>query len=227
PHIRGKENADELLQTFVGRLSDWMNIHPQDVVRLWTEALREQWGNSWQVRWHVAASLDQFNAWFTPDIRGLLELLLSGHQNAEREFLGKPISLFVAATNTGDDLLWSWITYDCEDPSRIGLNSRTDLHCHPHELCSPTFLRDRLSSSEALLNAAVMSILKWSEQSGQYYRGTREFFDGLLHHTSWEREYSDTVHHVDGIDLLFLALEEAVASHVKNNSSWWQQHKGA
>jgi hypothetical protein len=156
-----------------------------------------------------------------------LGILLSDHQDAEREFLGKPISLFVEATDTGDDLLWSWITCDCKDPCRIGLNSREDLHCHPHELSSATFLQERLSSSESLLDAALASILQWSEQVGQHYRFEREIFEGLLHHTSWQRDHAATSHHrADGIDLLFIAFEEAIAYHVKKNSVWWQKHRG-
>jgi hypothetical protein len=225
-HVLGKENSDELQMVFVSRLHEWMNIHPEEVIDLWRQALKEHWGNRWQIRWQITVSLAEFKAWSTPGIRELLEILLSDHQNAEREFLGKPISLFVAAANTGDDLLWSWITSDCKNPTRIGLNSSEDLHCHPHELCSPTFLKERLLSSEGLLNAALTSIIEWSEQAGQYYRFAKEVFNGLLHHTSWERDHADrTHHHADGVDLLFVAFEEVVAAHVKKNSAWWQQHK--
>jgi len=225
PHVRGREDSSEILLTFVSRLSDWMNIHSHKVIDLWTQALKENWANSWRTRWSITSSLGDFKIWSTPGIRELLEMLLSDHQNTEREFLGKPISLFVEATNTGDDLLWSWITCDCEDPCRIGLNSREDLHCHPHELCSPTFLRDRLLASEDLLNRALASIIKWSEQRGEYYHFAKEIFEGLIHHTSWEGKHADSARHADGIDLLFIAFEEVVADHVRKNSTWWQQHR--
>lgn len=178
PHVRGRADSAEMLLTFVSRLSDWMNIHPVEVIGLWTEALTENWADKRRLRWTITRSLDEFKAWSTPGTRGLLDMLLSDHQNAEREFLGKPISLFVGDTNTGDDLLWSWITCDCEDPCRIGLHSQEDLHCQPHEFCSPTFLLERLLASESLLNAAFASMIEWSRQRSEHYSFEKTYFTG-------------------------------------------------
>jgi hypothetical protein len=224
-HVQGRANSAEMLLAFISRLGDWINIHPPEVIALWTQALIENWADRWRVRWIIASSLGDFKAWSTSGIRELLEMLLSDHQNTEREFLGKPISLFVEATNAGDDLLWSWITCDCEDPCRIGLSSQEDLHCQPHEFCSPTFLQERLLASEYLLNEVVRSMIRWSEERSERYLLKRGIFDGLIHHTSWETNHVDTRHHANGIDLLFVAVEQVVADHVRRNSEWWQQHK--
>ena len=83
-----------------------------------------------------------------------------------------------------------------------------------------------MANSEYLLNAALVSIEKWSQQLGEYYRSNQPVFNGLLHHTSWERDHTGVrARHAGGIELLFVALEDAIASHAKKNSSWWQQRR--
>ena len=123
-HVRGREGSDELVMTFVSRLGEWMNVYPNEVVELWMKALKERWVTEQHMRWQIIVSLAAFTQWSAPGVRQLLELLLGEHPNAERESLGKPISLFVSATNAGDDLLWSWITCDFKGPKRFGLNTR-------------------------------------------------------------------------------------------------------
>jgi hypothetical protein len=225
-HVQAREDSDELLMTFVSRLSDWTNDYPTEVVDLWMKAIREHWGTERHIRWQIIVSLADFKQWSAPGVRALLELLLGEHPNAERESLGKPISLFVSATNTGDDLLWSWIICDFKGPRRLRLDTTEDLHCQAHELCSASFLQERMANSEYLLNAALDSIAKWSQQLGEDYQSNQTLFNGLLHHTSWERDHTDfRAHHAGGIELLFIALENAIASHAKRNSTWWQQHR--
>lgn len=153
-------------------------------------------------------------------------LLVNSKQEGSHELLGKAISQFVQATNEGNDLLWEWITSDFKTPTSSGVEPGRELHCLPHEFCSDSFLKDRVATSEHLLDIILASILRWSKEVASRYTQYHSFYNAFLHDTSWERNHTRTngAYPPASLRLLFDAVEGAVKGHTARNSSWWQQH---
>lgn len=177
-----------------------------------------------RLRWQVVVSLKDFQRWSTPGVGELLRELLDARPPHNRDLLGHAISRFVQATDSGDELLWEWITCDFEMPKFPGLRHRVELHCLPHEVCSDSFLRDRACESERLLDLILSSVLRWSREIADE-REVHTFYNAFLHDTSWELNHNTgRVTHPDSATVLFNAVEFALSKHAKDNSLWWRKH---
>lgn len=208
---------------FVSKLQTWMNIRPSEVVKHWQQILNTQ---NKEICWQILINLDKFECWDTDGARKLLETLIN-LEDKERLFLGKAISHYVEVNNSGDDLLWQYITADIEidkNKSFISMYDDLKLNCELYPFHNKSFLEERLLESNFLLTTVINSIEKWSSQYGHSYaNGLRGLF---LHKTTWKenQEKTDT-HHVDSLEILFYALEKAIKLHSKKFDQWWQLHE--
>ncbi|OOZ38045.1 hypothetical protein BOW53_16690 [Solemya pervernicosa gill symbiont] len=142
-----REQNSDTLRRFLLNLDRWINEDTESVLSIWHRALTEQWVESYSIAFHITHSLMKIEEWHHPEIRPLLETLISLGQKADHESAGQPLSRLVTETDEHDDLLWSWITRDVPE----ALNSRRDisehLHCSPHDFHKKDFLEERLSGS--------------------------------------------------------------------------------
>ena len=182
PSLDPPEKESEWHNQFVSSLRRWMNSHPEEVIRLWRNAFSGDWIGSQQIC-RIGIDLGKFKHWRTKGIAQLIETLLQKN-NAGRNSLGRVISRYVDATDTGDELLWRYITQNVEDKNIQFPNFKTMLNCKPSEFHDKQFLEDRMSKSPALLSMAVDSMEGWSASrysNTDPVKKRSPFFFGLYH----------------------------------------------
>lgn len=195
-------------------------------IDLWKQAFDWEWVDQRNLRWISSHLLDRFSNWQTPGLRELFERLIADKEE-DHGSLGKPLSKWVSATDSNDDLLWRYIT------RRVGQEDIDDFHfgrkleCDPHTFVRDDFLKGRMQSSEVLLGLAMRDIETWSEKRRRSYEADEEFTEGFLRESSYERLHSARdMHHADGLTILLAAFENACKYHAASHTSWWQRNVG-
>lgn len=214
------DRTNWLLQ-FVSRLKTWMNRFPVQVISLWREALSAQWAELNSLVWEITLALDKFERWETQGIRELLNNL-NNVSNDQHGSLGKPLSQWIQATDSGDDLLWFYISKNvtAEDMSQWNLGNK--LRCEPHEFCTADFLANRLCKSGQLLTLALDDLDRWNEHEPLQLQG-QGLRTGFLHETTWRfRHTAHDIHHSDSLTILADAIEKALKFRANNNDEWWR-----
>lgn len=193
-------------------------------IDVWRQAFDWNWVDQQQLRWISSHLLDRFSSWPAPGLRELFERLISDTED-DHGSLGKPLSKWVLATDSHDDLLWRYITHRIEPADFEDFNFGRKLECDPHTFVREDFLKERLQSSEALLDLALNDVEVWSERRRRPYETDRELAEGFLHETRHGRIHSARdMHHVDGLTILLSALEAACKHHAARNTSWWHRN---
>jgi hypothetical protein len=224
PEVQTSQNREDWLRQFCWQLSIWANQYPADVIALWREAIASQWADRQSLIGVVRSGLDRFEAWNTEGVRELLETLVE-YASTERDFLGNTLSRWVQATNSGDDLLWRYITRNVSVEDVRSRNLCDQLSCEPHEFHQENFLAERLSQSDDLLTLVLNDLERWSGDSAAEYggNGLRSEF---LYHTSWKfRHNQHDIYHVDSLTVLLDGLESALKHHSRQNKAWWQTNE--
>lgn len=224
PHILQRQSNEHLLRQFMTRQRIWMNSHPAEVVALWRHALADCWVDKQYIRYELSFVLNEFKHWSVDGVGELLGALLKIPIETDHDFLGKPLSRFVEATNAGDDMLWAWITRNIGVDDIASWDLGQKLECQPHDFYSQQFLAERMAKSEALLATGLTAISGWSQKIAAQY-GERALVNNFLSQTSWDRRHSDhDTSHVDAMKMLFDAIEKALRIHAAHDSPWWRQH---
>ena len=212
------------LLEFVQHLNVWMNVYPVEVVALWREAIKIQWANKQDVAGTISFTLNDFEAWTTDGIREILEELIE-NVNTKYNFVGKSLSQWVQATNSGDDFLWRYITKNVflsEDARRGILYYKLNLRCLPHNFYQDNFLEMRLFQSDTLLSLVLDDLESWSATRYEESRGHSDF----LRNTSWLiRHSSNYILHCDDLNVLLNAVEKALKHRVCHNNVWWLENE--
>jgi hypothetical protein len=212
------------LLELVQHLNVWMNVYPVEVVALWREAIKIQWANKQDVAGTISFTLNDFEAWTTDGIREILEELIE-NVNTKYNFVGKSLSQWVQATNSGDDLLWRYITKNVflsEDARRGILYYKLNLRCLPHNFYQDNFLEMRLFQSDTLLSLVLDDLESWSATRYEESRGHSDF----LRNTSWLiRHSSNYILHCDDLNVLLNAVEKALKHRVCHNNVWWLENE--
>jgi len=195
-------------------------------IDIWKQAFDWEWIDQQQLRWISSNLLDRFSNWQAPGLHEIFERLVADKED-DHGSLGKPLSKWVSATDSNDDLLWRYITRRVE-PSDIGdFRFGEKLECASHIFSRDDYLKERMQSSEVLLDLAMNDVETWSEQRRLPYEADRELTGGFLDETSYELIHSvQDVHHVDGMTLLLSALEAACRHHAARRTPWWQRNVG-
>lgn len=218
---------EDWLPIFCRELSTWANQHPADVIALWREAIASEWADRHQLIGAINAGLDKFEAWNTEGVRELLETLIN-LENIEQHFLGKSIRCWVQATNSGDDLLWQYITKNVtsNDLRRYDLNQK--LRCTSDEFHRDKFITERLSKSDEFLNLVLSELECWSTRDDAPDTVTR-LRNQFLYYTSWKSTHNQhetyCIDRIDSLAVLLNGLENAFKARSRQNDAWWQANE--
>jgi len=209
---------------FVSQLDRWMNSHPTEVVSSWRRAFAEDWGDKNDLAMRITFHLHKFQHWNTEGVQELIETLLVENK-AERDFLGKVLSLYTAATNRGDDLLWRYIVKDVDSQDIGGFDIGKKLHCAPHVFHDKEFIQDRLIHSDWLLDIAINTLEEWSTKDG-IYSSKHRLRSAFLYNSSWEYRHSQhDMHHADDLTVLLAGIEHAIRHHAQAKDDWWKRRE--
>jgi hypothetical protein len=224
PEVQTSQNREDWLRQFCWQLSVWANQYPTDVIALWREAIASPWADRQSLIGVICSGLDTFEAWNTEGVRELLETLVE-YAGTERDFLGNTLSRWVQATNSGDDLLWRYITRNVSVEDVRSGNLCDQLSCQPHEFHQENFLAERLSQSDDLLTLVLNDLERWSGNSAAEY-GENGLRSEFLYHTSWKfRHNQQDIYHVDSLTVLLDGSESALKHHSRQNKAWWQTNE--
>jgi ATPase family associated with various cellular activities (AAA) len=221
PEVPSTTERETWLLEFVRHLSVWMNVYPVEVVALWREAIKIQWANEQNVANTISFMLNNFEAWNTDGIREILEQLIE-NVNAEDNPVGESLSQWVQATNSGDDLLWRYITKNISTKDVDSCNLDYKLRGLPHNFHKDDFLEVRLCQSDTLLDLVLDELESWS--ATRYGEG--RLYSNFLHNTSWVgRHSSNDFLPCDDLNILLDAVEKALKHRFRLNNAWWLENE--
>jgi hypothetical protein len=211
------------LTRFLERMASAENFSAE-FIDVWRKSFDWDWIDQRQLHWISSHLLDQFSDWEEPGLREVFERLVANTEE-DHSGLGKPLSRWVSATDSHDDLLWQYITRQIESADFEDFNFGRKLECDLHAFGREDFLKERLQASEVLLDLVLNDIEVWSDRRRRPYEADRELTEGFLHETQHGRTHSaGDMHHVDGLTMLLSALENACKYHAQRNTSWWHRN---
>jgi hypothetical protein len=221
PIALGVEDKGRWLNQFAEHIKVWSNDYPAEVVALWRRLLvkAEDKRNIIYTTFHA---LSKYNQWHSTGVRELLEeLLSSGGMN--RDCWGGTLSKFVEATDSGDDIIWNYITEKITPDNMDKYKLNGTLRCDSHDFHSETFLAERFKHSDILLSRAIESIEMWSKAG---YHARENYTSRFLDRSSYGERYTEySSSHVGDIEHLLNAIELAFICRAKANDRWWQTHE--
>jgi hypothetical protein len=198
-----------------------MNVYPVEVMAFWSEAIKIPWANEQNVANTISFRLNDFKAWNTDGIREILEQLIE-NVNAKDNRVGKSLSQWVQATNSGDDLLWRYITKNISlnDVDHCNLG---ELRCMPRNLHKDDFLEVRLCQSDTLFDLVLGELESWIATRYREGRG----YDHFLRKTSWLVGHSSSNYILpcDDLNVLLNVVEKALKHRVRQNNAWWRENE--
>ncbi|MEO0926743.1 MAG: hypothetical protein AAFY63_12825 [Cyanobacteria bacterium J06643_13] len=226
PEVKLAEDKETWLRSFVHHLQEWAKLYPREVISLWRESIDRQWAEKQNLLRLIQSNLMySYKAWDTEGVRELLEILVEEIEGKHNKYMGNVLSKWVSATNSGDDLLWRYITKDFQDTAIEDLqygDLNHKLRCSDHDFCQENFLEERLCQSDYLLTLVITSIRQWKENDKNRYLLTLS-----LHDTSWQLKHSSPgmMHSADDLTQLLHGLEKAFKHRAISNDSWWQENE--
>ncbi|WP_419780288.1 AAA family ATPase [Maridesulfovibrio sp.] len=218
----GKEDRSALEQIVIQRLTVWIEKYPERVIALWT-ALYDNSPEKAKQAYNISIYLGDLKEWTTVGVGALLERLLSV-EGYERDFIGRPLSLWVDATNSGDKLLWDYIINKVPDagPSKHG---KKELRCDGYDFHDDKFLEKRFQKSELLLGFAIDSLIEWSQKE-VWQSDLHSFSNYFLMDSSWRYTHNKhETYSADGINTLLSCVESALNWHAHQDTIWWKDNE--
>lgn len=217
--------SDSLRLNVITKLRQWMNDRPKEVLALWNKVIS---GNNRNIANEIISSLDKFTHWDTEGIRELLKALLNAEKGHDTLSPGKSFSQYVEVTDSGDDLLWDFITAKIDETKsahNFSLHLGHELRCSVHDFHNDDFLRQRLCASDCLLTRCIESLEFWSAKC--YFEPSASSLRiSFLRETSWV--YSHHKHEIYGVSHLYELLahiEWALKERCRKYDSWWQENE--
>ena len=221
PFLTHQHDNYEWYSAFIRKLDVWMNIYPNEMVEIWNNALKENWGKD--NVWAICHDLTRFKHYHVDGVKDLV-YTLKEYNNTNSHFMGTIYCNYIEATGDGYEILWDWITRDISVKEMNSRSKENELHCENHDLKDGDYLKKHLKNSEEFLNLVLKSLLDWVESS--YYWKEDGLTCKLLVYTSIPggvSHYSSI--YIENIAILIQAVEEAFLNHAKNNSEWWQKEE--
>jgi hypothetical protein len=215
---RQDPNATSWLDALTRQLYRWLDSHPAQVIFLWTQAVTTGW--CVDAAWPIGVGLLKLEAWDTPGIRGLLSALLRKGDVPDQ--LGRPLSRWVQATNTGDDLVWQFMTRGEKADGSRGRRSRVGLRVG--DFASPGFLAERLKRSDALLDCAVDFVKRLASEGPNCEQSWARA--DLLYETTWRHRHTRyDVESGTELTVLVRAIELALKHRASLCGDWWRANE--
>lgn len=214
---------NEGIRMHVHRIAQWGNTDTSGVITFWMEVLDLNWFDGNEIADQLAMHLSRIKpenvVLIVPLVKRLLKMPRSEHSS-----LGKIVAICVTAGTIGDDLLWQYITDEIREEDILGYRFNRSLRCQSHEFDNEKFLHHHMEKSNDLLDFALNSIECWSKKrSSRYGKTCLGYLHGFLSETSFAATHSKRgVHHKDGIEILFDAIEAAILHQAEIHSNWWQ-----
>ncbi|MGD2184335.1 NACHT domain-containing protein [Lusitaniella coriacea] len=224
PQVQSAPERESWLLQFVRQLSVWMNVYPVEVIALWKTAIPIQWATTQKILEIISSVLTKLKYWKTEGVREILEALID-HLDSEDYFVGNSLGQWVRETNSGDDLLWRYITKNIslEKIERYDLDN--NLRCMPYLFHENNFLESRLCQSDHLLDLVLNNLESWSATIATQY-GINGLYEGFLHSTSWAIKHSQgDVHSCLSLNILLDGVEEALKYRARHNNTWWLENE--
>ncbi len=194
----------DLLTKFFFYASKFKKPYPMKLLAIWHQAIDEEWMHNHQLLWSVGHGIKDFEYWNEPEFYRLLERLL-GMADDERDSLGKVISQYVESTNSGDVLLWEYITKGSKSPEEVLRGREIQLNCDRHTFIDEEFLTRRLRNSDELMQLALSYLERFDEDCQEKYDAD------LLYDTSWARRHSGIgMHSHDSFLELMSSIEKVL-----------------
>lgn len=188
---------------------------------LWKQALGQDWVDQRNLRWVSSHLLERFTDWGAIGLRDIFERLVADN-DGDHGALGKPLSKWVEANDSHDDLLWRYITRRIDESVLSEIDFGKLLECDTHSFCRERFLHERMQLSETLLNMAVDSVESWSAIHRRSYEADMPWSEGFLHYTRFERVHTASgMRYMDALTVLMSAIEGACMFHAERQSGWW------
>jgi len=222
PEIKRQQDGQWLLR-YAERLSSWDELPCKRFVDLWLEVLENSHVDQSRAATSATFALTKISNWHEPQLEKLFKLLNDILSEQDRDFLGKPLSCWVRATDSHDDFFWEYLTREIDlgkspvDQSKFQWDSK--------DFCEKDFLFQRFLASEALLSRAVAFVEEW-----------RQAID-LTKEYSWKGGYflKETSHpdkrtqgdmrYKHACSYIFIAIERACQHHAGADSDWWKANK--
>lgn len=226
PYFKTTQDA-EGIRTHVHRIAQWSNIDTAGVVSYWMEVLDLYWFDGNGIKDQLAMNLSRMEPGNMVFVAPLLKRLLA-MPRSEHSYLGKVIAGCVTAGIVDDGLLWRYITEDVRDEDVLGYRFNRKLRCQTHEFGNrkENFICQRMVQSSDLLDLALDSVECWSKiRDARYGKKQLGYRHGFLSETSYAAIHSQRdMHHVDGAEILFAAIEAAILNHAGMHSNWWKMN---
>lgn len=223
PWWRETDNGPWLFRHAV-KASGWGGLTSGAFVDMWLEVLdREDVGTN--AAWPLIRALEKWTFWMEPRLDEIFRRLMQKADINTLEFLGNPLSRWVAATDAHDDLLWEYVAYQVDTTERVWDESQK-FFCRSHDFYKKTFFAERMEASETLLSLAVSFIEDWSrtqnEVQGVVFPGGH-FLKHTSHHKN--RSQGNIIYRGEGIEILLDCLEQACSRHGRDDTDWWRTHR--
>jgi hypothetical protein len=200
------------------------NQYPELLIALCNKVINEGWTDNKSGSWFINRL---FNDFTSMDLTGIKELLTHALNNCDNHSfgLGKAISLFVEQTNSGDDLLWQYITRDAVPVSESEMSDEIKLNCNTHDLHSDSVLENRLKFSDKLFDDTVVYLKSFIEEQEDFSTSKHYFRNlNLLDHTSHRLIHrSSSFKSYDAIHTLTEAFESALKYRAKISCATWKK----
>ncbi|XKE44622.1 AAA family ATPase [Halomonas organivorans] len=224
-----KDTLDvEGLTIHAQRVSQWKNHDTEGVVKFWMEVIETDGVDSSRLLVLLSRLIEEIEVDSCFHCLPLLDKLLKLPKQ-EHSFLGHAVAHCVNNAGLGDSVLWDYIAGDVNNEDFFSFRFDKQLRCRPHEFgkSGNRFLKDRMQNSTELLELAIGTVERWSEQRQlKYEGGSLLYFNGFLRETSYNDAHSQHDYsHVDNARLLFDAIEHSVVQHAKRGSSWWESNR--
>lgn len=224
PVVKNSSEIQNWLWHFASLIKRWINYQPERVVSLWQDCLTLMPLNPENLVWEISDGLKKLDSLATTGVRELFDRLIEV-SNSDHDLLGGALSRWVQATNSGDDLLWRYITKDVSGEDLNKWNLGDKLHCEPHKFHDEKFLPEHLLQSDELLLLALNDLERWSTAE-KSYSSKHELRSAFLNETSWDAQHSRRdIDHFDSLKILLYGIEDALKSRSQQNSSWWQNNE--
>jgi hypothetical protein len=213
PTLSSAPERERWHQRFLERSTAWLVDCAAETVQLWLETLRR--GPTPQVASMIASALCDLPQWNLAGVREVFELLVE--QSASS--VGKPLSQWVSAVGSGDDLVWRFIVRQVNVERLRGRGTLGGLRCASYRFDNPTFLEDRLLRSDPFMTLAIDALISWC--------GALKMTQGsLLWSTSYRAAHSSgTLSQPNELEVLLQAVENALKVRARQHDTWWQTNE--
>jgi ATPase family associated with various cellular activities (AAA) len=220
PEAQISENKQNWLLQFALKLKIWGNQYPTEVIQLWRAAFLSQWTDKQSLVRIISNGLQEFDNWNVEGVRELLEILVD-NVGTEHSSLGKVLSRWTQSVDSGDDLLWKYITRSVQHKDVSIHELEQKIHCKSYEFCHENFLAERLKKSDKLMTLVLNSLEAWSDDFIEYNLNT-----DFLYNTSWFLKHSNhKFYHANDFEILINNFEEALKYRSYQNDKWWQANE--